>query len=119
MDNGAIKLDNLDGSPIKEAVNESKLKTYKERRGEIIKINMLGFAITNWGVKEERGKQNEETENKVDGMVFASTQFEPVTRFFTPRPVRMEAHEGQINENNGGKWINKNYPEEEEEEEKD
>lgn len=37
-------MENLDGTVLKDSINGSKLKTYKERREETIEINMLDWA---------------------------------------------------------------------------
>lgn len=60
-DNGSIKLENLDGSLILEAINGSKLKPYQERKEKnTIAINMLGYATKeDWSVQSEGPREQD------------------------------------------------------------
>lgn len=42
--NGAAKFSTLDDNPIRDLVNGSKLKLYRERDKLVLSINMLGYA---------------------------------------------------------------------------
>lgn len=53
--NGAVKLSTLDNNPIRDPVNGSKLKVYKERNKLVIGINMLGYATKgNWTIGQSK-----------------------------------------------------------------
>lgn len=50
-----MKLSTLDNNPIRDPVNGSKLKIYKERNKPVIEINMLGYASEgHWTISQSK-----------------------------------------------------------------
>lgn len=58
--NGSVKLVTLDNNPIRDLMNGSKLKIYRERNKPVIGINMLGYATRgHWTIGQDKEIQED------------------------------------------------------------